>query len=107
MPFTSWLSSITLTSGRPGMMATSAGTKMKDVSRPLKTGASRNFLSRPALEAERLADGVGGGQRQDRRAEDRDVQQAEAEEAATAARPASGASARAASCAVSTTMPSL
>ena len=29
------------------MIATSAGTKMKAVSRPLKTGASSNFLSSP------------------------------------------------------------
>ena len=47
IPLTSWLSSITLTSGRPGMMATSAGTRMKAVSRPLKTGASLHFLSSP------------------------------------------------------------
>ena len=47
MPFTSWLSRMTLTSGRWGMMATGAGTKMKNVSRPLKTGASANFLSSP------------------------------------------------------------
>ena len=47
MPLTSWLRSMTLTSGRSGMIATSAGTTMNAVRRPLKTGASSNFLSRP------------------------------------------------------------
>ena len=37
-------------------------------------------LVEAALEAERLADGVGGGERQDPRAQDRHVQQAEAEQ---------------------------
>ena len=47
MPLTSWLSSMTLTSGRRGITATAAGTKTKNVSRPLKIGASANFWLSP------------------------------------------------------------
>ena len=80
MPFSDCATRITFTSGRPGMIGHGRRHEHEEGDDAVEDRRLAERAVEAGLEAEGLADDVGGGQRQHAGGEDRDAEQAEAEE---------------------------